>query len=361
MNHTNLEVVTVNLDERIYPILIGNDLLSYLGEAVNEHLLGITECVVVMQPTVRALYGERIMASLDSLNPDEVLMPEGEEAKTWGSVSDLLGALFKLGLDRRGIIVAFGGGSIGDSAGFAASIYMRGVRIVQVPTTLLGQIDSSIGGKTAVNHVTGKNLIGSFHQPSLVACDTDLLASLPKREISSGLAEVMKYGVIADSALFTVLEDEVERLLSADSEAMRLVVTLCVSAKVKKVEVDERDDRGVRVSLNYGHTVGHAIETLSSHEIRHGEAVAIGMMAASRVALSFGLLTQSELKRQRELLTTLGLPTESPFDASEILPLIKWDKKSERGSIRLILPTGIGSTPVLRSVSEDDIRSALGV
>jgi 3-dehydroquinate synthase len=355
-----LRVTTVRLGERSYPVLVGGGLLRRLGEVIGGHLLGVTGCVATTSPSVDVLYGERMMAALEALNPERVLVPEGEEAKTWDAVGELLGSLIKHGLDRRGVVVALGGGSVGDSVGFAASIYMRGVRIVQVPTTLLGQVDSGIGGKTAVNHIAGKNLIGSFHQPSLVLCDTDLLASLPKRELRSGLAEVAKYGVVTDSTLFKGLEDEAEKLLSAEADTLRWVVTRCVVAKAKYVEADEHDDKGVRASLNYGHTLGHAIETLSGHAIHHGEAVAIGMVAASRVAVSVGLLKQRDLDRQIELLDALGLPTESPYRADEVLPSMRRDKKAENGSLRLVLPTGIGTDPVVRCVSETEIREALG-
>ena len=354
-----MRVATVHLGERSYPVLVGSGLLRRLGEAIGGHLLGVTGCVATTSPSVDVLYGDRMMAALEALHPEKVLVPEGEEAKTWDAVGELLGSLIKHGLDRRGVVVALGGGSVGDSVGFAASIYMRGVRIVQVPTTLLGQVDSGIGGKTAVNHIAGKNLIGSFHQPSLVLCDTDLLASLPKRELRSGLAEVAKYGVVTDSTLFKGLEDEAEKLLSAEAETLRWVVTRCVVAKAKYVEADEHDDKGVRASLNYGHTLGHAIETLSGHAIHHGEAVAIGMVATSRVAVSLGLLKQTDLDRQIELLDALGLPTESPYGADEVLPSMRRDKKAENGSLRLVLPTGIGTDPVVRDVSETEIRAAL--
>lgn len=360
MSLETLRVATIHIGERSYPVFVGGGLLGQLGEAIRGHLPGITGCVAVTSSPVDLLYGGRMMTALTALHPEKVLVPEGEEAKNWNAVGELLGTLIKRGLDRRGVVVALGGGSVGDSVGFAASIYMRGVRIVQVPTTLLGQVDSGIGGKTAVNHIAGKNLIGSFHQPSLVLCDTDLLASLPRRELLSGLAEVAKYGVVADSILFKVLEDKAERLLSAEADTLRWVVTRCVAAKAKYVEADEHDDKGVRASLNYGHTLGHAIETLSGYEIRHGEAVAIGMVAASRVAVSLGLLRQRDLNRQIELLDALGLPTESPYGADEVLPSMRRDKKAENGLLRLVLPTGIGADPVVRSVSETEIREALG-
>jgi len=351
---------TVRLGERSYPILVAGGLLGRLGEAISEYIPDATGCVLVTSPSVDGLYGAQTTEALTPLNPAKIIVPEGEEAKTWDAAGELVGQLIDHGLDRRGVVVALGGGSVGDSAGFVSSIYMRGIRVVQVPTTLLGQVDSGIGGKTAVNHPQGKNLIGSFHQPSLVACDTGLLATLPKRELRSGLAEVVKYGVIADSKLFTGLEVESDRLLSADAESLRWVVTRCVAAKARYVEADERDVNGTRAALNYGHTLGHAVETLSGHEVRHGEGVAIGMIAASRVAAKLNLLRRGDLERQVKLLEALGLPTESPYGVEETLPLMRRDKKAEGGAIRMVLPTGIGAQPTVRVVTENELREALG-
>jgi 3-dehydroquinate synthase len=350
---------TVHLGYRSYPVLVGGGLLPRLGEAINEYILDATGCALVTSPQVNDLFGAKAAVALKTLNPCKVIVPEGEEAKTWDTVGELLGSLIKHGLDRRGVVVALGGGSVGDSAGFAASIYMRGIRVVQVPTTLLGQVDSGIGGKTAVNHPAGKNLIGSFHQPSLVVCDTGLLSTLPVRELRSGLAEVAKYGVITDSALYEKVEADSGRLLSADAETLRWVVARCVVAKARYVEADERDLGGVRVALNYGHTVGHAVETLSGHTLRHGEAVAMGMIAASRIALHIGLLKEVEMERQIALLESLGLPVELPYGVDEVIPHMRRDKKAEHGQIRLVLPTGLGTEPVIRVVYEDDIREAL--
>ena len=315
---------------------------------------------MVTSPSVDALYGGQAITALRALNPGKVIVPEGEEAKTWGATEELLSGLIEHGLDRRGVVVALGGGSVGDSAGFAASVYMRGIRVVQVPTTLLGQVDSGVGGKTAVNHPSGKNLIGSFHQPSLVACDTALLETLSPRELRSGLAEVAKYGVISDAILYKGLEVEADGLLSGDAERLRWMVGRCVASKARYVEADERDDAGMRVALNYGHTVGHAVETLSGHSIRHGEAVATGMVAASRVAHGLGLLKRADLMRQIDLIERLGLPVEVPYGLDEILPLMMRDKKAEAGSIHFVLSTGIGSEPVVRRVSDEELRGALG-
>ena len=350
----------VHLGARSYPVIVGGGLLGRLGEAISEYIPGVTGCIVVTSPSVDALYGGQAIASLEGLSPGKVIVPEGEDAKTWGAAEKLLGGLIGQRLDRRGVVVALGGGSVGDSAGFAASVYMRGVRVVQVPTTLLGQVDSGIGGKTAVNHPSGKNLIGSFHQPSLVVCDTTLLATLPLLELRSGLAEVAKYGVISDAILYKELEVEADGILSGDAERFGWMVDRCVASKARYVETDERDDGGIRAALNYGHTIGHAVETLSSHTVRHGEAVAIGMVAASRVANSLDLLKQTDLARLIILLQRLGLPVEIPYELDEVIPLMRRDKKAEAGSIRLVLPTGIGSEPIVREVSEAELRGVLG-
>jgi 3-dehydroquinate synthase len=359
MSLDSYRAATVHIGARSYNVLAGNGLLMRLGEAINEYIPDTTGCALVTSSSVDRLYGAQMMATLDILHPSKVVIPEGEEAKTWDAAGGLIGEFIGHGLDRRSVVVAFGGGSVGDSAGFAASIYMRGIRIVMVPTTLLGQVDSSVGGKTAINHAAGKNLVGTFHQPTLVICDMGLLTTLPKRELRSGLAEVVKYGVITDEKILVGLEAEAERLLFADAEALRWAVARCVAAKARYVEADERDVGGVRAALNYGHTVGHAIETLSGHSIRHGEGVAIGMVAASRVAVSLGLFDRSNLDRQIALLGILGLPVNSPYSIDQLLPLMRRDKKAEHGSIRLVLPTGIGREPIVRAVSEDEIRGAL--
>jgi len=359
MSLESMRAATVHLGSRSYQVLAGDGLLDRLGEAILEHVPDVSGCVLVTSPSVDKLYGTQAMAALETWHPEKVIIPEGEDAKTWDATGELLGWLIKHGLNRKSVVVALGGGSVGDSVGFVASIYMRGIRVIQVPTTLLGQVDSGVGGKTAVNHSAGKNLMGTFHQPSLVACDTGLLVTLPKRELRSGLAEVVKYGVISDAILYKGVEVEAENFISVDLDALSWMVTRCVVAKARYVEADERDEKGIRVALNYGHTVGHAVETLSGHSIHHGEAVAMGMITASRIAVSLGLLKKTELERQVTLLKALGLPVESPYGIDDVIPLMMRDKKAEHGSIRFVLPTGIGSEPVVRVVSDAEIRGKL--
>ncbi len=351
---------TVVLGERSYPILVGEGLLSRLGSLVPEAVPGATGCTIVTSTSVNMLYGDEAAASLRDLHPTKILLPEGEVAKTWGWAGKVVGSLIERGLDRRGVVVALGGGTVGDVAGFAASVYLRGIRVVQVPTTLLGQVDSGIGGKAAVNHSRGKNLIGSFHQPSLVVSDTSLLRTLPPKEVASGLGEVVKYGVVSDGMLFSIVEKQAGSLLRADSGGFAAVVSRCSAIKARYIEADERDTRGVRAALNYGHTIGHAVETLSRHSVRHGEAVAIGMVAAARIARRKDLLSEVEEGKQLALLRALGLPTEvRGMDLRRLVKAMRKDKKAEAGTIRFVLPTGIGKPPEVRAVPEAEIYRAL--
>jgi len=352
--------LTVNLGERGYPVYVGPRVLEGLGALVEAHTPDATGCVVVTSESVNRLYGGPTVESLQRLKPKLVTVPDGEGAKTWDQAGALIGGLVEAGMDRKGVVVALGGGTVGDLAGFAASIYLRGVRVVQVPTTLLGQADSCIGGKTAVNLSEAKNLVGSFHQPSLVAADTGLLGSLPRREVASGLAEVVKHGVIADGALLRLVEERSRELLGGDEEALAEAVTRSLAVKASFVEGDERETRGLRVCLNYGHTVGHAVERLSGGEVRHGEAVAVGMDVAASLAVNRGILPEQALSRQRHVLSGIELNTRVPgMDARELLRVARRDKKAQGGQIRFILPTGIGSRPVLEEVPEAELIGAL--
>ncbi len=360
MSLTEYAAAEIRLGDRGYQIYVGAGLSGRLGEILTASKPEATGCVVVTSEPIDRLYGEAVAASLGGLNPRTLVVPDGEEAKEWENAGTLLGRFLDAGLDRNGVVVALGGGAVGDLAGFAASIYMRGVAVVQVPTTLLGMVDSSIGGKTAVNHVKGKNMIGSFHQPVAVVADPLLLSSLPIREVRSGLAEVIKYGVIADETLFRYVEENTKRLLGLDQECMSHVIGRCASIKTKYVEEDERDDKGVRAALNYGHTLGHAAEKLASPELRHGEAVSIGMVYAADLAVRMGLMDPEEAQAQRRVLEGIGLPTNLPaLEANELIRYMRRDKKTEEGRIRMILPTGIGSPPTLRTVEESKLMEAI--
>jgi 3-dehydroquinate synthase len=357
---TEYTAAEVRLGDRGYKIFVGAGLSGRLGEIIAASKPEATGCVVVTSKPIDMLYGEAVTASLEGLNPRTLIVPDGEEAKDWENAGTLLGGFLDAGLDRNGVVVALGGGAVGDLAGFAASIYMRGVAVVQAPTTLLGMVDSSIGGKTAVNHVKGKNMIGSFHQPIAVVADPLLLRSLPLREIRSGLAEVVKHGVIADEALFRYVEENTGRLHGVDPECMSHVVGRCASIKAGYVEKDERDAEGVRAALNYGHTLGHAAERLASPGLRHGEAVSIGMVYAADLAVRMGLMDPEEAQVQRRVLEGIGLPTKLPsLAADELIRYMRRDKKTEGGMIRMVLPTGIGSPPTMRTVEEPRLVEAL--
>jgi len=263
-----LQEIRVALGARSYSIIVESGLI----DSLRKYIPAKGRKALVTTPIINELYGDKIAESLDDYAL--ILVPDGEEAKQWSMVEDLLGKLLEAGLDRKSTIIALGGGTVGDLAGFAASIYMRGIDVIHIPTTLLAMVDSSIGGKTAVNHPKGKNLVGSFHQPSRVLIDPVLLETLPEREIRSGLAEVIKYGVISDARLFELLETK--SLSELSIEAKVEIIASCVTAKAHYVERDEEDRKGIRAALNYGHTVGHAIETLSKNSMNHGEGVAIG-------------------------------------------------------------------------------------
>jgi 3-dehydroquinate synthase len=348
-----MKAAEVDLGERSYPIYVGAGLAGELGRALEELVPGITMCVVVTSPMINGLFGGHVIEGLRNLETSISLVPDGEVAKTWDNVNSLIGKLLDHGLDRKGVVLALGGGAIGDLAGFTASIYLRGVRLVQVPTTFLGMVDSSIGGKTAVNHPRGKNLIGSFHQPSLVIADPSLLRTLPDREILSGLAEVVKYGVIADRDLFNYLENNRERLLAKDMDALSHIVRRSSYIKAGYVERDELDIIGIRAALNYGHTLGHAIERIKSPEVRHGEGVSIGMEFATRIAVKRGLMNPRDADRQRKLLRELGLPLDwSDIPPEEILEVMRRDKKTERGHIKFVLPRGLGVDPTVEAVGD---------
>ncbi|MCK5670196.1 3-dehydroquinate synthase, partial [Candidatus Bathyarchaeota archaeon] len=320
-----MKTIEVSLGARSYPIIVGTGLVDSLHEHLPEGKIALISTPIIME-----LYGDK----LDSIGGsyDLVSVPDGEDGKTWETVESVLGQLFEYGLDRKSTIVALGGGTVGDLAGFVASIYMRGINVVQIPTTLLAMVDSSIGGKTAVNHPKGKNLVGSFHQPSKVIIDPVFLESLPVREIRSGLAEVAKYGVISDGAILDILEKTpVEEL---KGEVMAELIAKCAAIKAVYVQQDEREVKGIRAALNYGHTAGHAVENLSKHEIKHGEGVAIGMNVAGLLGVVLELFKPEMLKRQIALLHKIGLPTKVPdLEITEMVEVMHRDKKAEDGRI----------------------------
>jgi 3-dehydroquinate synthase len=346
-----MKTIEVSLGARSYPIIVGTGLINSL----DEHLPA-GKIAVISTPIILELYGDK----LDSIGREyEVIeVPDGENAKTWETVESVLGQLLAYGLDRKSTIVALGGGTVGDLAGFVASIYMRGINVVQIPTTLLAMVDSSIGGKTAVNHPKGKNLVGSFWQPAKVIIDPVFLESLPIREIRSGLAEVTKYGVIYDYAILDILEEILVEELKGS--IMVELIAKCAAIKAVYVQQDERDMKGIRAALNYGHTAGHAVENLSKHRYNHGESVAIGMNVAGLLGVVMELFKPEMLKRQIGILHKIGLPTKVPdLDNALMVEVMHMDKKAEDGNIRFVLPTGLGSEPVLMYIDDKIIESVL--
>lgn len=342
-----MRTIKVNLGDRSYPIHVGEKLLPCIGEFLQQ--VGCRGKVgIVTNPTVAAIYLKPVEEALDrsGFNVTTVLVPDGEEHKNLKSLSDIYDRLITDRFERNSSIVALGGGVIGDMAGYAAATFLRGISYVQVPTTLLAQVDSSIGGKTGINHQEGKNLIGAFYQPRLVVVDLEVLQTLPRREFVSGLAEVIKYGIIADPKLFALLEHSLERLMALDRELLEEVITACCAIKGEVVEKDERET-DYRSVLNFGHTIGHALEAMTRYErFLHGEAVAIGMVQAAAISLNQALCDRGSLKRIRKLIAAAGLPIEIPSDISplDIVKSMELDKKSAGGRIKFVLCEGIGRT-----------------
>ncbi len=348
--------VKVELGERSYTIAIGTDILSDLGREIKE--FGFSRVAIISNPKVFHLYGERVTDSLEKegLKANVVVVPDGEEYKELLWVYYIYGEILKQRLDRGSAIIALGGGVIGDMAGFVASTYMRGISFIQVPTTLLAQVDSSVGGKTGVNHALGKNMIGTFYQPRLVWTDVGTLKTLPRREFVAGIAEVIKYGVIWDEMLFSYLETHRQGMLDLESEVLGYIITRSCEIKSNIVSRDERES-GLRAVLNYGHTVGHALETATGYTVYlHGEAVAIGMLIEARLSAALGLIGEEEYGRIRSLINSYGLPTDLPRDivVERILSSMELDKKSVAGSLRFVLPEKIGTVSI-RSITDRDI------
>ncbi len=339
-----MKIVDVNLTNESYHIYIGPDLLEQIGYQLRQIING-DRVVVVTNPLVKRLYGNLLKQSLTNYGFEVVLLelPEGEEQKSLQNASKLYGELSNCHTERSTPILSLGGGIIGDLTGFVAATYLRGVPFIQIPTTLLAQIDSSIGGKVAVNYNQFKNKIGTFYQPKLVVSDIVTLRTLPVRELVSGMAEIIKHAVIWDKDLFDYIEDNLDRIKAFnDNNVLEELVFRAVNIKAKIIEQDEKD-LDLRNILNYGHTVGHAIETLSEFKLKHGEAVAIGMMAAGRISNKMGMLSNNELYRMKDVIEKAGLVTKAPkIDIAQLIEIMKHDKKVLAGKIRFILLNSIG-------------------
>ncbi len=352
----------VGLGERSYPISIRQGCMKTLGKDLYKKKIG-NKFGVVADDKVAALYGSVFMDSLEKAGIDAVLFtfPEGERSKTLQTVGELASKLAQAGFDRHDALIAFGGGVTGDITGFLASAYMRGIPFVQVPTTLLSQVDSSVGGKTGVDIPEGKNLVGAFYQPKAVYIDIDLLKTLPAEELLGGLAEVIKHGIIRDKDFFSFLVKNRQSVLGLNPEVIEKTVYRCCQIKAEVVEEDEREN-GIRKILNFGHTIGHAVEGASDYSLIHGLAVSIGMVAASRLAVANDILSEKESERIYHILSAYKMPVEVPvhLDRKRIKRYILTDKKAVSGKVFYVLPTEIGETCVTDAVTEEQVDMVLG-
>ncbi len=357
-----MQKVRVNLGERSYDIVIDSGILSNIGEALKG--FGFSKVAVISNPTVFNLYGDVVINSIKNAKFEtlHVIIPDGEEYKNFNETYNILTELLKNRLDRKSCLIALGGGVIGDITGFVASIYMRGIDFIQVPTTLLSQVDSSVGGKTGVNHELGKNMIGTFYQPRLVWIDIDTLRTLPKRQILCGIAEIIKYGVIWDEEFFGFLENNRKSILMLDAECLTNIIRRSCEIKAEVVSKDERES-GLRAILNYGHTIGHAIETETGYSrFLHGEAVAIGMNMEAGISEIMGLLSKKDYFKIKAVIDSYGLPSELPDDLNvdKLISHMKLDKKVEAGEMKFILPERIGSVRIQKGIAIEIIKEAIG-
>lgn len=355
-----METLQVDLQERSYPIYIGRGLIGHHALYL-PHIPG-TSVMLVSNETVAPLYLGAVEAALEGKRVDKVILPDGEQYKTLETLNRIFTALLEGRHDRQTTLIALGGGVVGDITGFAAASYQRGVPFIQVPTTLLAQVDSSVGGKTGVNHPLGKNMIGAFHQPRCVVIDTDTLDTLDDRQLSAGLAEVVKYGLIGDSVFFGWLEENMEALTARDPGRLAYAIRRSCEDKAAVVAADEREQSGRRALLNLGHTFGHAIETGMGYGTwLHGEAVACGMVMAAEMSRQLGWLSPDEVARIRGLLERAQLPVAPPpeLSAETFLDLMAVDKKVEAGRLRLVLLRGIGDAVLSSDFDPAALRATL--
>lgn len=364
---SNADTVRVDLGERSYDILVGHGVLNQLGERLNG-LLKQPRVFVLTDETVWQTQGPALQAVLSDagISVDHFALTPGEGSKSFENLERILAWLFESGADRSDILLAFGGGVVGDIAGLSASLMKRGMGFVQVPTTLLAQVDSSVGGKTAVNAPQGKNLIGQFYQPQLVVADTALLATLPARQLQAGYAEVVKYGLINDRPFFDWLAAEGHKVLALDPDAIRTAVAKSCQAKADIVAQDEREG-GIRALLNLGHTFGHTVEAANAYrpDVLHGEAVSIGMVLAFRYGVTLGLTPAGDAEAAAAILAEAGLPTElknlsgGPYEAGQLATLMMQDKKARGGRVPLILARGIGQSFIMPDADLSSVETFL--
>lgn len=352
--------ITVELGERSYPIRIGSGLLR--SQSLSEFLVG-SQALVVTNETIAPVYLQAVLDnfSASGLKADSLVLPDGERFKNLDTLNKIFDCLVERRHNRTTTLVALGGGVIGDMTGFAAACYQRGVNFVQLPTTLLAQVDSSVGGKTAVNHAGGKNLIGAFCQPRAVIIDTDMLKTLPDREYSAGMAEVIKYGLIADPDFLSWLEQNIDRLMHRDEEAIARAIAVSCKTKARVVAADETE-QGLRAILNLGHTFGHAIEAFQQYrDWLHGEAVGAGMVMAAELSMRMGNINEQDFLRTKKIIAAAGLPTEPPKDIprNDFLHLMGLDKKVLDGQLRLVLLKSLGEAIVTSGFPMEKLEAVL--
>jgi 3-dehydroquinate synthase len=357
-----LQQIHVELGKNSYSIYIERGSLSRLGDILRKHS-PISKLVLVTNNVINSLYGDVVRDSLQSagMKVETAEVPDGEEYKSLEWAGKLFDSFIEFRMTRHSGVIALGGGVVGDLAGFVAATFMRGIPLIQIPMSLIAQVDSSVGGKTAVNHPKGKNLIGAFHQPRLVLIDVDVLNTLPKREFVSGLAEVIKHGLIMDDELFKYMESNVSKILDLDLKSIEQIVSRSCKDKATIVEQDEKE-HDIRAILNYGHTVGHSIEAVTNYRrFRHGEAVAVGMVVAARISVNMGILDEEYAVRQNRLLANYGLPTTLPdLDVDKLMDIIHLDKKVKADSKpRFVLLKDIGKAVIVENVTDDQIRQAI--
>jgi len=354
------QTVNVDLADRSYPIHIGGKLLTQ-AHMLEQHIMA-KQVLIVSNETVAPLYLDMLVNQLSlNFNVSTVILPDGEKFKTLDYLNNIYDALLQNRCNRQVTLIALGGGVIGDMTGFAAASYQRGVNFIQIPTTLLSQVDSSVGGKTGVNHPLGKNMIGAFYQPKCVLIDTSVLSTLPDRELSAGLAEVIKYGAICDADFFVWLESNMARLIARDSDALSYAIKTSCEKKADVVSKDERES-GIRATLNFGHTFGHAIETHMGYgEWLHGEAVSVGMCLAAKLSNQLGWLAVSDSLRIISLCQQAGLPVDKPegMSAEDFMPHMKVDKKNVDETVRLVLLRSLGEAVIYDCKDESLIEKAI--
>lgn len=352
--------ITVELGERSYPIRIGSGLLR--SQSLSEFLIG-SQALVVTNETIAPVYLQPVLDNFTAsgVKADSLVLPDGERFKNLDTLNKIFDCLVECRHNRTTTLVALGGGVIGDMTGFAAACYQRGVNFVQIPTTLLAQVDSSVGGKTAVNHAAGKNLIGAFCQPRAVIIDTDMLRTLPDREYSAGMAEVIKYGLIADPDFLSWLEQNIDRIMRREEEAIARAIAVSCEIKARVVAADETE-QGLRAILNLGHTFGHAIEAFQQYkDWLHGEAVGAGMVMAAELSMRMGNINEQDFLRTKKLIAAAGLPTEPPKDIprNDFLHLMGLDKKVLDGQLRLVLLKSLGEAIVTSEFPMEKLEAVL--